>query len=333
MSTTPTTHRNRRTRFGVAGALGLAAGLVVALVVLAFLWPVATAEPRDVPVGVVGGQLPQAADVPIEATSYATRAEAVRAIEEREVYGALVLDPASPEVLVAGAGQAAATAVVESVGTQVAAAQGLTPTVTDVVPLSEDDPAGAGLTAMGFPLVLGGIVGGVLVSLLVAGVTRRLLALGVYAVAAGVLAAVVTGPLLGIAAGGFWTSALVLAAAMLATASTVVGLNALIGTAGIGVGAALTMLLANPISGGTSPYQFIAGPWGEIGQYFVPGAAQSLFREVSYFPDASTLHEWLVLLAWTLGGVALSVTGHFRSTTPVHLPDNELEDAPGAHAA
>jgi hypothetical protein len=319
----------RRTRPPVAVAFGVLGGLVVALVVLAFLWPVATAEPHDLPVGVVGGELAQAGDLPIEATSYDTRADAVQAIEEREVYGALVLDDSAPEVLVAGAGSAAATAIVEGIGAQL----GATPTITDVVPLTEDDPSGAGLSAMGFPLVLGGIVGGVLVSLLVAGVTRRLLALGVYAVVAGLLAAVVTGPLLGIAAGGFAITALVLAVAMLGTASTVVGLNALIGAPGIGVGAVLTMLVANPISGGTTPYQFIAGPFGEIGQYFVPGAAQSLFREVSYFPDASSLHEWLVLLAWVLAGVLLSITGHFRSSTPVHLPDNELEHAGGAHAA
>jgi len=321
--TTPTPVR--RTRPRIAVALGLLAGLVVALVVLAFLWPVATSEPRDLPVGVVGAELPQTGDLPVEATAYDSRDEAVRAIEEREVYGALVLGGPAPEVLVAGAGHAAANAVVEGLGTQLAAAQGVTPTVTDVVPLSADDPAGAGLSAMGFPLVLGGIVGGVLVSLLVAGVTRRLLALVVYAGAGGLLAAVVTGPLLGIAAGGFAISALVLAVSMLATASTVVGLNALIGAPGIGVGALVTMFVANPISGGTTPYQFIAGPWGEIGQLFVPGAAQSLFREVSYFPDASTLHEWVVLGGWVVAGLLLSALGHFRSSTPVHLPESELE--------
>jgi hypothetical protein len=321
----------RRTRPPVAVGLGLIAGLVVSLVVLAFLWPVATSEAHDLPVGVVGGELPAAADLPVETTSYDSRDDAVRAIEEREVYGALVLDPSAPEALVAGAGGAAAQAVVEGVGARLAAEQGTTLTATDVVPLSEDDPTGAGLSAMGFPLVLGGIVGGVLVSLLVAGVTRRLLALVVYAVAGGLLTATVTGPLLGIAAGGFAITALVLGVAMLATASTVVGLNALIGAPGIGIGAVITMLIANPISGGTLPYQFIAGPWGEIGQYFVPGAAMSLFREVSYFPDASTLHEWLVLGAWVLAGVLLSALGHVRSSTPVDLPASEREPAPGTH--
>ncbi|MET4049141.1 MULTISPECIES: hypothetical protein [unclassified Rhodococcus (in: high G+C Gram-positive bacteria)] len=98
---------------------------------------------------------------------------------------------------------------------------------------------------------------------------------------------------------------------------------------GIGVGAVITMLIGNPISGAVLPYQFIAGPWGGIGQYFVPGAAASLVREVNYFPDASSLHEWVVLLAWILAGVALSVIGHYRSTTPIHLPENELEQPVG----
>lgn len=58
----------------------------------------------------------------------------------------------------------------------------------------------------------------------------------------------------------------------------------------------------------------------------MPGAATSLFREADYFPAASSLHEWVVLIGWILAGIAFSLTGHFRSTTPVHLPENELEE-------
>jgi hypothetical protein len=330
---TPQAGAVRRSRPVVAVVFGVLAGAIVALVALAFLWPVATSEARDLPVGVVGGQLPQSADLPVDPTSYDSRADAVQAIQERKVYGAFVLGAGGPEVLVAGADGPATVSVIEGVGNQLAAEQGLQLTTTDVVPLSEDDPTGAGMSAMGFPLVLGGIVGGVVISLLVAGVTRRLLALGTYAVVGGVLVALVTGPMLGILGGHFWLEALVIGVGMLATASTIVGLNALLGTRGIAVGAVVTMLVGNPISGATLPYQFIAGPWGGVGQYFVPGAAASLVREVNYFPDASHLHEWLVLLAWALGGVLLSVLGHYRSSTPVHLPESELEQPVGAHVA
>lgn len=322
-----------RSRPVFAVAFGVLAGVIVALVALAFLWPVATSEPHNLPVGVVGGELPQSADLPVDTTSYGSRADAVRAIEQREVYGALVLGAEGPEALVAGADGPVTVSIVEGVGRQVAAEAGAELTSTDVVPLSDDDRTGAGLSAMGFPLVLGGILGGVVISLLVAGVTRRLFALATYAVVGGVLVALVTGPMLGILGGHFWLEALVIGVGMLATASTVVGLNALLGAPGIGVGAVITMLIANPISGATLPYQFIAGPWGAVGQYFVPGAASSLVREVNYFPDASTLHEWTVLLAWVVVGVLLSVVGHFRSTTPVHLPASELEQPAGAHLA
>lgn len=328
-----TTTASPRSRPTFASAIGVLAGAAVSIVVLAFLWPAATAEPRDLPVGVVGGQLPEALTSTIDATIYETRDEAVRAVREREVYGTLVLDRATTEVIVAGAGNAAVRPLLEGIGAQLAGAQGTTLSTTDVVPLSEDDPSGSGINAMSFPLVLGGIVGGVLVSLLLAGVARRMLALALYAAIGGTLTAVVTGPLLGIAAGDFWTDVLVLAVGMLGTASTVVGLNALIGPAGIGVGAVITMLIANPISGANLPYQFISGPWGEIGQYFVPGAATSLFREANYFPAASSLHEWVVLAAWIVAGVALSMTGRFRSATPIHLPESELEDDMSAGSA
>jgi len=322
-----------RTRPVVAVVFGVLAGAIVALVALAFLWPVATSEAHDLPVGVVGGQLPQSANLPVDPTTYDSRADAVQAIQEREVYGAFVLGTGGPEVLVAGADGTAAVSLLEGVGHQLAAEQGMQLTTTDVVPLSEDDPTGAGISAMGFPLVLGGILGGVLVSLLVAGVARRLLALAVYSAVGGLLVALVTGPLLGILGGHFWLEALVIAVGMLGTASTVVGLNALLGTPGIAVGAVITMLIGNPISGATLPYQFIAGPWGAIGQYFVPGAAASLVREVNYFPGASSLHEWVVLLAWILVGVLLSLLGHYRSSTPVHLPESELEQPVGALVA
>ncbi|MCO0634302.1 hypothetical protein NGH33_10250, partial [Micrococcus yunnanensis] len=130
--------------------------------------------------------------------------EAVGTMESREAYGASVLgdNPAdAPEVLPAPAGSAVAAQLRTGVATQlqaqmaeqVAAAGGDASTVkvavTPVVPLSGSDPTGAGLAAASFPPAIGGMLGGVLISLLVVGAVRGLAAVGAVDVAAGLILA------------------------------------------------------------------------------------------------------------------------------------------------
>ncbi|HEY8317882.1 MAG TPA: hypothetical protein VIG76_03550, partial [Amnibacterium sp.] len=202
--------------------------------------------------------------------------------------------------------------------------------ITDVVPLSSDDPIGAGLTSASFPLVLGGMLGGVLVSLLVAGAVRRVVALLVYGIAAGAVVTLVLQTWLHVLQGSWLANAAAFGLAMLATAAVVVGFNSLIGTPGIAVGAVISLLIGNPISGAAVPAQFILGPWGDVGQWFEPGAASSLVRSLSYFPDADTAPQWWTLAAWAAGGIVLTLVGHFRSSTALPLPGAELEPQPNA---
>lgn len=329
----------RRTKWGLTPVIGVVGGVIVGLIVLAFLWPVATSSAKDLPVAVTGSSEAVSAakaaiteaDGPIDPVEVADRAAAVEAIEQRDVYGALVLAD-QPEVLVASGASVPAAQILRGVAAELPTQSSTPPKVTDVVPLSADDPNGAGLTAASFPLVLGGLIGGILISFLVVGVARRLVALVVYGLAAGLAVTLVMHTWFGIVGGSFWLAVLALGLAMLATSSVVVGLNALIGTPGIGVAAVLTMFVANPISGASQPYEFIAGSWGEIGQFFVPGAGSSLIRQISYFPDASSTQEWLVLSAWAAAGLALSALGHFRNRAPLPLPESELEPQP-QHAA
>ncbi|WAL39873.1 hypothetical protein BRM1_11545 [Brevibacterium sp. BRM-1] len=98
--------------------------------------------------------------------------------------------------------------------------------------------------------------------------------------------------------------------AIASTAAIVNGFVSLIGPAGIALGALLTMFVGNPISSLSQPKEFLAWHWGEIGQYFVPGAAGTLLRDVSYFPDAPLGQAWWTLIAWTLAGLVLIVVGH-----------------------
>jgi hypothetical protein len=355
MSSTPassaaTARPHTRWRFAVL--FGLAGALIVGVVVLAFVWPTATASAHKLPVAITGPSasvsavekvIDDKAVGVIEFHRTGNRDAAVAEIKDRTVYGAIILPSrhgTSPEILTASAANSSATQLLNGIGTQlqaqlmeqVAAAHGnplaVHVTVTDVVPLASTDKNGTGLIAASFPLVLGGILGGILVSLLVVGVVRRLLALLIYGVAAGLVVGLVLQTLFGILQGDFLITALALGLAMVATASVVTGFNALLGARGIAVGSVITMLIGNPISASSLPPQFLAGPWGSIGQFFVPGAASALVRDLSYFPASDLGRYWLTLGCWALAGIVLSVAGHFRSVPNITLPANELEATP-----
>ena len=66
---------------------------------------------------------------------------------------------------------------------------------------------------------------------------------------------------------------------MVAVAAPVAGLAGRLGPPGIGIGAVLMMVVANPWSGVTSAPELLPEPAGVIGQWLPPGAAGSALRE------------------------------------------------------
>ncbi|KQP01713.1 hypothetical protein [Leifsonia sp. Leaf264] len=355
------------TKWGRSIGIAIGAALVAAVFVLAFIWPGMTSSIKDFPIAVTGDvkqvtaftdALDENAAGRFDITTVDSRDDAVTAIEERVVYGAVVLSD-DPEVLTASAGGTVNATVMAQVASQLqhqvtaavtegvqagiakasaAQAAGQLPadqalaiiekasavtaptvTTTDVVPLADTDPRGVGFASAAFPMVIGGMIGGVLISLLVTGVWRRLSALAAYAVVAGLGLTAIMQTWFGILQGDFLLNSVAVGLSLLATASVIVGATALIGRAGIAVGALLTMLVGNPLSAATQPMQFLPGAWGAIGQYFVPGASTTLLRDLSYFPEADASQAWLVLGGWAVAGVVLSVLGHFRSQEVVHV--------------
>lgn len=189
--------------------------------------------------------------------------------------------------------------------------------ITDVVPLSEHDPRGTGLAVAGLPLAMGGMIGGVLISLLVSGTWRRLVAIAAYGIVAGLAIAGILQGWFQILQNDYWVNAGAIGLGIVATAATIVGLNSLMGRAGIALGAVITLFIGNPISSLAQPKEFLPGAWGEIGQYFVPGASGTLLRDLSYFPDASLAQPIWVLVAWTLVGAVLIMVGRYRNQAAV----------------
>ena len=184
--------------------------------------------------------------------------------------------------------------------------------VTDVVPLAETDERGAGLAAASFPLLIGALLGGVAISLALTGAVRRLVALAVYVVVAGLSIVGILQGWLGVLQGDFVANAGAVMLALLAGAGAIVGLASLLGRAGVLLGAVLLLLIANPISSAAQPIEFLAEPWGAVGQWFPPGAAATLLRDLSYFPAADAVFPWLVLAGWAVAGVLLVALGALR---------------------
>src|SRR3954471_8001945 len=97
-----------RTRWPFAIAFGLVASLLVGILITAFIWPAAASSPKDLPVGISGpaDRVAAVSDVlaqqdpsPMALVEVTSRDQAIQMIENRELYGAILLD--EPEVLIA----------------------------------------------------------------------------------------------------------------------------------------------------------------------------------------------------------------------------------------
>ena len=135
-------------------------------------------------------------------------------------------------------------------------------TVTDVVPLADTDPRGTGLTAAMFPPVIGGMLGGIAISLRVIGAMRRVAAVLAYSVATGLLLTGILQGWFGALQGDYWLNSAAIALAVAAIAAPITGFVALMGRAGIGVGVLTFLLVANPISAAAIPVEFLADAAG-----------------------------------------------------------------------
>ncbi|HCA87554.1 MAG TPA: hypothetical protein DEQ61_20045, partial [Streptomyces sp.] len=93
----------------------------------------------------------------------------------------------------------------------------------------------------------------------------------------------------------------------------VAGSAALLGRAGLGLGALLVVLLGNPLSGVTSAPQLLPEPAGAIGQLLPPGAGGALLRSVSFFDGSGAGMPALVLAVWTVLGLAAVLLGSLRT--------------------
>jgi hypothetical protein len=292
----------------------LAVPLIVAVVLTLFAWPSSRLEPRDLPIG-VAGPAPAATALERQLTSadgafdvhrYDTEADAREAIEDREVYGAFVAGPGRPTVLTSSAGSPAVAQLL----THAAAEQHAV--VEEVVSTPK---AASGLGSSVLPLVLAGIVTGVLAALAVTGgVARTGLTIAGSALA-GISAAVIADTWLGIVEGDWLVNAGAFALTFMAIAAAIAGLHSLFGKAGLAIGALLMIFIGNPFSAAATAPELLPDPVGGLGQLLPPGAGANLLRSTGYFDGAGSAEHIAVLAIWALAGVAAMLMGRVAHGT------------------
>jgi hypothetical protein len=304
--------------------------LVVGLILTLFAWPSARLEPRDLPIGVAGPpaavagmeQRLAAQDGAFEVARYADEAAAREAIEDRKVYGAWVATPDGLKVLTSSAG----SSIVSQLLTHAAGESNAT--VVDVVPA---DTRAAALPSSVLPLMIAGILIGVLASLAASGWAGQIGLIAVGSVLGGLVAAAIVQSWLDVVGGSWLANAGTLTLTIAAIAAVIAGLRAAFGNAGAAAGALVMVLIGNPFSGVASAPEMLPQPVGGIGQLMPPGAGGNLLRSTGFFDGAGAGEHALVLAAWALAGVALLVAAGLRRRGARSRPASAAGRALHAH--
>ncbi|MFB8772595.1 DUF3533 domain-containing protein [Streptomyces broussonetiae] len=282
-------------------------------------------RPRDVPFGVVAPQAAAERTVtrlerlpgdPLDPRTVADEATARRQILDRETDGALIVDPGGTRdtLLVASGGGSALATTLEGLVTGLERAEGRTVRTVDVAPASDRDFDGLS----SFYLVVGWCVGGYLCASVLAisagarpadprRAAVRLLVMALVAIVGGLGGAVIVGPVLDALPGSvvdLWGLGALLT---FAVGAATLALQGLFGIVGIGLAILLVVIAGNPSAGGAFPLPMLPPFWQAIGPALPPGAGTWTARSIAYFKGNDTTAPLLVLWAWAVGGVVVTM--------------------------
>lgn len=297
-----------------AAGIVVVLALAIAVVALAFALPAARSKPHDVPIGVAGPP-PVSAGVTERLADQAPGAFTVRtypddaalrsAIRDREVYGGISLAGTAPTLLIA---TGASPAIAQSLTQMANGAK-----VEDLAAPTARDPRGAGLAASALPITLAALLPAIaLVLALKREIWTRLAATVVFAGVGAATIAALLRYVLGSIEQNFWGVTGGLTLGILAAGLTMLGLGSLFGRVGLAVGAALALLLGNPLSGLNSAPELLPRGWGAFGQLLPQGANATLLRSTAFFDGAGARTAVIVLTCWALAGAALVVLAAVR---------------------
>jgi hypothetical protein len=241
------------------------------------------------------------------------------------VYAAFVVGPDGVALHTAPAASPTVAALLTEASAQLSAGRPVP--VVAVVPATPDDPRGAGFAAGFLPFAMASMAAGALLTLLVTGRVARLLGLVAFGVLAGGVGAAVLHGWLGVIDGDPLAEAAATGLFALASAATVAGLGALLGRAGIGLGALLVFLVGNPLSAVSAAPELLPQPWGTVGQFLPVGAGGTLLRSVAFFDGAGAGRSLAVLAGYALVGLLLVAVSRRPADPAVAVPSRPADPA------
>ncbi len=299
--------------------------VITSVLLIAFTLPNLSPEPHDLPIvlagddkltEVIGQSLAQSQPDAFSITTAKDADAARQLLLDREAYAAFVFEGPSMTLLTASAASPVVAQMVTGAATGLAANIDLPVTKEDVRPLPNTDPLGRGLALGAFPLVIGGIVVAALMALLVQGIGRQVVGVFGFAIVGSLTLTAILQFWFGSLDGNYLLTSAAVALGMSATAYFVLGMNSVLGRLGIGIGAGITMLLGNPLSGLASAPELLPAGWGAFGQLLAPGAAGQLLRSAAFFDGAGAASSLMVLSFWVVLGLVLAFVGARRLSTP-----------------
>ncbi|MER6852223.1 DUF3533 domain-containing protein [Streptomyces flaveolus] len=282
-------------------------------------------KPKDVPFGVVAprgaaeqtvARLDRLPGSPLDPRTVADAASARKQILDREIDGALIVDPegGTDTLLVASGGGTVLATTLEGIVGKLEAAERRSVRTVDVAPASAQDFDGLS----SFYLVVGWCVGGYLCASILAISTGarpanprraaiRLIAMALVAIVGGLGGAVIVGPILGALPGSvvdLWGLGTLIT---FAVGAATLALQGLFGIVGIGLAILLVVIAGNPSAGGAFPLPMLPPFWKAIGPALPPGAGTWAARSVAYFKGNDQTLSLLVLWAWAVAGTVITL--------------------------
>lgn len=282
-------------------------------------------KPKDVPFGVVAPRaaaqqavtrLEQLPGSPLDPRAVADEATARKQIMNRDIDGALVVDPAgtTDTLLVASGGGTVLATALETLTTTLEKAEQRSVRTVDVAPASAEDFDGLS----SFYLVVGWCVGGYLCASILAissgarpanprRAVIRLTAMALVSVVGGLGGAVIVGPVLGALPGSVVALWGLGALITFAVGAATLALQGVFGIVGIGLAILLVVIAGNPSAGGAFPLPMLPPFWHAIGPALPPGAGTWAARSIAYFEGNDTTASLLVLSAWAAAGIVITL--------------------------